>query len=94
MAEELSETAILERVQAIARDLLDDPAIVLTEGGTVDGIPGWDSGAHLEIMLAIEDAFSIRFTEEELSGFATLGELVRRVQDLAEAPGSPSRVRP
>jgi acyl carrier protein len=72
----------------LTRDLLDDPKLILSESETVENVAGWDSVAHVQIMLAIEDAFEVRFMVEELTEFQNLGELVSRIRALHEAASS------
>lgn len=38
-------------------------------------IPGWDSLKHLEIIFAVESAFSVSFTPAEMSGIQSLADI-------------------
>jgi len=42
--------------------------------------PKWDSLKHVQIMFTLEDAFSMRFTEDEMSCLADLAGLVAAVK--------------
>ena len=67
---------ILEDVRAIIRTELDDPSIDVAEDTVIDGIDGWDSVAHVRIIVAIEARFAIRFEPDEYMDFQSVGELI------------------
>jgi acyl carrier protein len=45
-----------------------------------DQEPAWDSLKHVEIIFAIEDRFSVRFTEAELRGFSSCTQITQAVE--------------
>jgi acyl-CoA synthetase (AMP-forming)/AMP-acid ligase II/acyl carrier protein len=50
---------------------------------TVAGdVPGWTSLAHAALILQIERQLRIRFQDQEMFGFATVGDLARRAEEL------------
>lgn len=44
-------------------------------------VVGWDSIAHVGVIIAIEEKFEIEFTEEEISGLANVGAIIKCVRD-------------
>jgi acyl carrier protein len=40
-----------------------------------DGHPTWDSFNHLRLMTAIEEAFGVQFSMDEIEGIETMGQL-------------------
>ena len=42
-----------------------------------DGHPTWDSFNHLRLMTAIEEAFGVQFSMDEIEGIETFGQLDR-----------------
>ena len=71
---------ILARLCEIAADHFDLPGIVLTTETTASDIPGWDSLAHIQLLMLVENAFKVRFKASEVSSFADVGQLVDRIQ--------------
>jgi acyl carrier protein len=69
-----------ERLEGIVRQLFNDDEIVLSDETTAADIPGWDSLANINLMFSIEQAFGVEFTEEELTGFETIGGLKRQLE--------------
>lgn len=72
----MDDAAIYERLNGIFRDIFDDDGIVLTPETTADDIPEWDSFNHVNVTVACEGAFGIRFKGSELEELRDVGELV------------------
>jgi acyl carrier protein len=64
----------------IFHDLFADDAIVLRPETTADQVPGWDSFNHLNIIVAVEDAFSIKMKTDEIEKLNNVGDLVKTIQ--------------
>ena len=60
-----------ERIEEVVRTFFGDDTITLTEDMTAENVPGWDSLAHVNLMFSIEEAFGIRFSDEELADLAS-----------------------
>lgn len=67
---------LLQQIQEIFRDVLDDEEIVLTESATAEDVEGWDSLTHIQLIVAIEKQFKIKFTSKEILSWNNVGELV------------------
>ena len=67
---------LLLKVQDIFRDILDDEEIVLSEASTAEDVEGWDSLTHIQLIVAIEKKFKIKFTSKEILSWKDVGELV------------------
>lgn len=72
---------ILTRLNAIFRDVLDDDEIALTTATVADDVEGWDSLAHVRLMLTVERAFSIKFTAAQVARLKNVGDLVALIAD-------------
>ncbi len=69
--------AILTR---ILRDLLGDETIELTMRTTRQDVPGWDSFAYVNFIVAVETEFGIRFGIAEVESFASAGAIVTAIE--------------
>jgi acyl carrier protein len=67
---------VLDRVQEVFRDVLDDDEIVLTDQTTADDVDDWDSLSHIQLIVAVEKAFHVKFTSKEILSWKNVGELV------------------
>ncbi len=67
---------ILEKLTPVFRSVFDDDELVIKEFTTAQDIEGWDSLAHIRLMLSIEKALGIRFSAAEISGFKDVGAML------------------
>jgi acyl carrier protein len=77
---------ILDRVSQIVGDTLEIEGLALQPGMTASDVAGWDSLAHVQILVAIEHAFGIRFRTGEMASIANVGELVQRIETRLASP--------
>ena len=66
---------ILDDVNKIFKDILDDETIIIKEDSTADDVDEWDSLSHIQLIVAIEKFFKIRFSSNEINGFKNVGEM-------------------
>lgn len=78
------ESDIYQRLTKIFHDVLDDDSIVLTPGLTAKDVEEWDSFNHINLMVAIEQSFKIKFQTSELESMKNVGHLVELVEKKAK----------
>ncbi len=66
---------ISEKLTKVFREVFGDDSITLNEQTTADQIEGWDSMSHINLIIAIEIAFGIEFTNEEIRSFNNVGDM-------------------
>lgn len=64
------------RIQEIFREVFDDPELVIFDRMQAKDVEGWDSLNHITLIMAIEEAFEIKFTTREVMGFQNVGEMI------------------
>jgi len=78
------EQVIAERLTDTFRDVFGDRAIQLTRSTTANDIKGWDSLMHINLIVAVEREFKVRFTTAEVMSLLNVGDLAdtiaRKVQ--------------
>jgi len=57
---------ILQKINEVFIDNLDNDNIALTESTTADDIEEWDSLTHVQLVVAVEKKFKIRFNAKEI----------------------------
>jgi acyl carrier protein len=78
---------IYAQLTTIFRDLFDDDTLVLTPGLTAADVPEWDSFNHINLIVAIESRFGIKFQTAELESLHTVGHLVDLIGKKLAAQG-------
>ena len=71
----MQDTHIYRSLTEIFREVFDDDTIVLTPETTAADIEGWDSMAHVGLMVAIEARMNVRFKSTELEAMHNVGQL-------------------
>lgn len=67
---------IIEKLSEIMEDTFDLDDLDYSDDLTADDIEDWDSLSNIRFMVAVEKAFSIRFTNSEIEGLENVGQLV------------------
>jgi acyl carrier protein len=80
-----SDAEILERLTDIVARILDLDDLQLTPATVAADVPGWDSLAHVQIVVAVERAFRIRFRTGEVAGLANLDAFLGRIRERLRA---------
>jgi len=71
---------IMSKLTYIFRDVLDDESIVIDNLTTASDIDGWDSLAHIRLVLTVEQSFKVKFSAKEVNGLKNVGEFVSLIE--------------
>lgn len=83
----MQQQEIYKELTGICRDLFDDESLVLSPGLTAADVPEWDSFNHINLIVATEARFGIKFQTAELESLQTMGHLADLVQSKLAAQG-------
>ncbi len=72
----MEKNQIMAEVQEIFRDVLDNEDIVLANETVADDIEEWDSLTHIQLIVAIEKHFKVKFTSKEILSWKNVGEMI------------------
>lgn len=67
---------VYESLNEVFRDVFDDDEITVGDETTADDIEDWDSLEHINLVVAVEKKFSIKFNMGEVNSFKNVGEMV------------------
>ena len=76
----MNKIEILQQVEVIFKDVLDNEDIVLTEATTANDVDDWDSLTHIQLVVAIEKHFKIKFNTKEILSWKNVGEMLIGMQ--------------
>ena len=72
----MSREEIYEQLNEVFQDVFDDEEIIVNDETTADDIEDWDSLEHINLIVAVEKKFSIKFNMGEVNKFKNVGEMV------------------
>lgn len=65
----------LDQLTPIFHEVFDDDTIVLTRETTANDIDAWDSLSHMNLVIAVEVKFGVKFALGELQSLKNVGHL-------------------
>ena len=71
----MTREAVFDRLNTIFRDNFDDDEISLTDETSAEDIEDWDSLEQINLVVAIQDAFGIKFNIDEVNAMKNVGEM-------------------
>ena len=75
----MEKAEVLAKVQEIFQDVLDNEDIELNYETTADDIDEWDSLSHIQLIVAIEKDFRVKFTSKEIMSWGNVGEMIDNI---------------
>jgi acyl carrier protein len=70
----------IDKLKDIFRTVFDNEDIQLQPEMTANDVDGWDSLSHVNLILAVEKGFGVRFSQKELLTFKNVGDLLRCIE--------------
>jgi acyl carrier protein len=83
--DQVDKAEILAQVQDILADVLDLPDLKVTLQTTAEDVEGWDSFNHINIVVAVESKFGIKFHTAEVEELRNVGDLVDLIEKKVKA---------
>ena len=74
---------IYERLNKIFQNVFDEDRLAVRENTTAEDIDGWDSLEHINLIVAIEDDFGMKFSISEFTGMKNVGAMVEIIRERA-----------
>lgn len=67
---------VMRKVQDIFREIFDDDELVISEDTTANDIEDWDSFEHINLVIAMEKEFSVKFPMKKVVVLNNVGEMI------------------
>ncbi len=68
-----------EELNGIFRKVFENPAIRVEPQTTAADVDGWDSLSHVNLILAVESHFNVRFSQKEILRLRNVGDLANLI---------------
>lgn len=72
----MSKNEVYEWLNEVFQDVFDDEEIIVNDKTTAADIEDWDSLEHINLVVAVEKKFNIKFSMGEVNRFKNVGEMV------------------
>ncbi len=72
----MGNSEVMSRLTNVFQRVFGDETLSLARGTTAQDVHGWDSLMHINLIVAIEREFKIRFTTREIATLQNVGELI------------------
>jgi acyl carrier protein len=69
----------LATLTQILRDLIGDDQIELTMATVREDVPGWDSFAYVNFIVAVEAEYGVKFRIADVESFPDVGAIVKAI---------------
>jgi acyl carrier protein len=76
----MKEEQIKELLNRIFQEVFDDESIQIRNDMTAQDIEEWDSLNHINLVVAVERSFKVKFTTKEVNGLANVGEFIALIR--------------
>lgn len=74
---------ILEKLNQVFKSVFDDDNLIICSSTTSSDVDGWDSLAHIRLIVAIEKEFVMRFSVSEISNLQNVGDMIELISKKA-----------
>ena len=81
----LTAPEVMAQLTDVFRDVFEDDSIAISSDTTAKDIEGWDSLAHVRLIVAVERHFKLKFMSSEVASLKTVGELAELIERRTKA---------
>lgn len=71
---------MINKIQTIFQDVLDNDNLLVTRETSFDQIKDWDSAILIDVLMAIENEFSIKMKLEDTQDIRNVGDIFTLVE--------------
>ena len=67
---------VYKRLNEVFREVFDDETLIITDETNSDDIEDWDSLEQINLVVACEKKFNVKFDMKEIQALKNVGEMV------------------
>ena len=83
MTKKMTREEVFAALDEVFQDVFDDESIHVVDSTTADDIEDWDSLEHINLVVAIENRFGMKFNMAEVTSMKNVGEMVDAIVERA-----------
>jgi acyl carrier protein len=68
-------------LENVFREVFDAPDLKLRAETTADDVEDWDSLTNIQLLVAVEQKFGVRFNTGEIAGLKNVGEMAALITE-------------
>lgn len=72
----MDSSILMSKLTNVFRQVFGDENLNISPSTTAQDVEGWDSLMHINLIVAIERDFKVRFTTREITGLRNVGDLL------------------
>lgn len=72
----MTKEEVINRLNEVFISVFDDEEIKITEATTADDIEDWDSLEHINLLVAVEQEFNMKFNMNEVGNMKNVGDMI------------------
>jgi len=76
---------VFDQIRTMASDLFGVPVERITSDSSPQTLEAWDSIQHLNLVLAVEEKFSLQLSPEEIERMTNIGETAKLIESKLQA---------
>lgn len=77
----MTRAEVFEKLNEVFQEVFDDENIAVDEATTSADIDDWDSLEHINLIVAVENCFGIKFNMGEVSTMKNVGAMADIIQE-------------
>ena len=75
----MNEIEVLFKLNKIFKTIFKDDSIIIAQDTNANDLDDWDSLSNIQIIVAVEKEFEIRFKSEDIRGWKNVGEMCKAI---------------
>jgi acyl carrier protein len=72
----MEKSEVVSKLTPIFRDVFGNDTLVVTDSMTASDVPAWDSLSNINMIIAVEKAFNVKFSIKDVRSLKNVGELL------------------
>ncbi|RUR07929.1 acyl carrier protein [Legionella sp. km772] len=72
----MNRETIVKKTQEVFRDIFDEPSLVIYNEMSSNNLASWDSLHHINLLIAIQNEFQIKFDLQEIQRLKNVGAII------------------